>query len=296
MGISRKQALDCLRSDDLVGIGMEADAVRRRLHPEGVVSYAIGCEVDCTTLCGLDSAIASIADAVEAGATGLRLRGRLGGDGMEGLLREVRRRFPELWIEGDGAAEVMALASIRGADLQDTLGWLVGAGMNTIGDGPNLQGGSEGCSVAEWIEVHRTAHKLGMRTASRMVFGGGESIEQRIDFLVAVRNLQEETGGFTAFAPVAAEPLGQRELDGVTAVERLKMLAVSRMFLDNVDSVQAGASGEGLKVLQMGLRFGANDAGLVSHSASEEDVRRIIRDAGFQPRQRDVAWRSLLLI
>jgi cyclic dehypoxanthinyl futalosine synthase len=119
-----------------------------------------------------------------------------------------------------------------------------------------------------------------------------------VDFLEAVRRLQEETGGFAAFLPLAAEAPGGRELDVVTAVERLKTLAISRMFLDNVENVQADGAGQGLKVLQMGLRFGGNDVGSVTadgNRASEEDLRRIIRDAGFQPVQRDMAYRTMFL-
>jgi cyclic dehypoxanthinyl futalosine synthase len=112
-----------------------------------------------------------------------------------------------------------------------------------------------------------------------------------------VRRLQEETGGFTAFIPVSAEAPNGRELDGVTAVERLKTLAISRMFLDNVENVQASWAGQGLKVLQMGLRFGANDVGSagVAGGGSEEDLRRIIRDAGFRPVQRDTLYRTMFL-
>ena len=108
--------------------------------------------------------------------------------------------------------------------------------------------------------------------------------------------LQEETGGFTAFVPMAADAPGGRDLDGVTAVERLKTLAIARMFLDNVENMQAIRAGHGLKVLQTGLRFGGNDVGPVAEGAgSEEDVRRIIRDAGFRPAQRDAVYRAMFL-
>ena len=111
-----------------------------------------------------------------------------------------------------------------------------------------------------------------------------------------MRELQEETGGFAAFVPVAADAPDGRELDGVTAVERLKTLAIARMFLDNIENVQAMQAGHGLKVLQTGLRFGANDAGSVrAENGSEEDVRRIIRDAGFRPAERDMAYRAMML-
>src|SRR6202020_3560276 len=99
MGISREQALDCFRSDDLVGIGMEADAVRRRLHPEGVVSYAIDGVVDCATRRDLGAVCEAIAESVDLGATGVRLLGVGDCERVEALLRGIRKTFPEVWIE-----------------------------------------------------------------------------------------------------------------------------------------------------------------------------------------------------
>jgi cyclic dehypoxanthinyl futalosine synthase len=292
MGISREQALDCFRSDDLVGIGIEADAVRRRLHPEGVVSYAIDCAVDCEAVRDLGVVCDAVGEAVELGATGIRLR-RADGDRVEALLRGIRRKFPEISIAALSVAEVWVVASGWGLGLRETITRLMDAGLDSIaGDGVDLARGS----VAEWVEVHRAARGLGMRTTAEMIFGGTETIEARVEFLEAVRRLQEETGGFAAFAPVAADAPNGRELDGVTAVERLKTLAVARMFLDNIENVQASATAQGLKVLQMGLRFGANDVGPVQPEVgSEEDVRRIIRDAGFRPAQRDMAYRAMML-
>jgi cyclic dehypoxanthinyl futalosine synthase len=293
MGISRQQALDCFRSDDLVGIGMEADAVRRRLHPEGVVSYAIDATIAWPATGAVDAFYLAIDDAVAAGATGVRLVGRPDGDGIEMLLRGMRRRFPALWIEALSAAEVRSIAAGWGMALPEAIAQLKAAGLDTIaGDGPDLRE-----SLEEWVELHRAAHRAGMRTVARMTFGAGETLEQRVDFLEAVARLQEETGGFAAFAPVAAEAANGRALDGVTAVERLKTLAISRMFLETVENVQASAAGEGLKVLQMGLRFGGNDVGPASleRGGSEEDVRRIIRDAGFRPAQRDMAYAAMML-
>jgi cyclic dehypoxanthinyl futalosine synthase len=238
---------------------------------------------------------------VEIGGTGVRLaswgdREWAGGiEWLEGLLYGVKRRFPAIWIVVLTAVEARSIARGWGMGLRETIARLSDAGLDSIvGDGVGLLGGER--NVARWVEVHRAAHAVGMRTTAEMVFGAGETLDRRVDFLEAVRGLQEETGGFAAFAPVAAAAPGGRELDGVTAVERLKTLAIARMFLDNIENVQASAAGQGLKVLQMGLRFGANDVGPVrAENGSEEDVRRIIRDAGFRPAQRDMAHRAMML-
>ena len=304
--------VDCFRSDDLVGIGMEADAVRRRLHPEGVVSYAIGRRIDCAAVMEFNTQAANksavgcahrlfdeIGEMVEMGGTGVRLvcgvEHNMAGEvsWFEGSLRGIKQRYPTVWIESLSAAELRSIAAGLGLGLRETIARLTDAGLDSIaGDGVGLGDGA----VPAWIEVHRAAHALGMRTTAEMVFGAGETMEQRVDFLEAVRQLQEDTGGFAAFVPMAAEAPSSRELDGVTAVERLKTLSIARMFLDNIENVQASGTAQGLKVLQMGLRFGANDVGLVETKGSnEEDVRRIIRDAGFRPVQRDTAHRALLL-
>jgi cyclic dehypoxanthinyl futalosine synthase len=209
------------------------------------------------------------------------------------MLRGIRQRFPEIWVEGLTVAEVKAVGLDWGLGLRETLMRLMDAGLDSIaGDGVDLVGGN----VGEWVEVQRAAHGLGMRTRAAMVFGAGETLDQRLEFLEAVRQLQGETGGFAAFVPVAAEAPGGRELDGVTAVERLKTLAIARMFLDGIENVQASQAGQGLKVLQTALRFGANDVGMVTAAgASEEDVRRVIRDAGFKPVERDMAYRAMML-
>jgi cyclic dehypoxanthinyl futalosine synthase len=318
MGISREQALDCFRSDDLIGIGMEADAVRRRLHPEGVVSYAMERTVDVSGAASgerLERICGEIRETIEMGGCGVRLAGLVDGrangcgiERLEGMLRGVRASFPAIWLEGVSAAEVAAMARGCGLGVRETIARLRDAGLDSIaGDTAGGIGGLAQGVAQEWAEVHRAAHGAGMRTTAAMVFGWEETIEQRVDLLEAVRRLQEETGGFAAFLPVAAAAPGGRDLDGVTAVERLKTLAVSRMFLDNVENVQTSGSGQGLKVLQTGLHFGANDAGAVTPGgesakdggaasrATEENLRRVIRDAGFKPVQRDMVYRTMFL-
>jgi cyclic dehypoxanthinyl futalosine synthase len=271
MGISREQALDCLRSQDLIGIGMEAAAVRRRMHPEGVVSYAVEATLDCTGR-DLEALCRGIDSAEDLGATAIVLRGDLSPQ----MVAQLKLRKPDAWLQ----AEVATAADVPA---------LCAAGLDSVA-----------CAGAGWLEVHRAAHAAGIATAARVIFGAGESFEERIAHLEAVRRLQEETGGFAALAPVSFHAIGGRELDETTAVEYLKTLAVARMFVDNIENVQAEASAQGLKVLQMALRFGANDAGAVQApspgTATEEELRRIIRDAGFQPVQRAMLYRSMLLV
>jgi cyclic dehypoxanthinyl futalosine synthase len=289
MGISREQALDCFKSDDLIGIGMEADAVRRQLHPEGVVSYAMERVVSCAAR-ELEAIFADI-DAAEAmGATGLVLDlGATSFDWAVRLIAEVKRGFPSLWLRGFSAAQIEA----SGISVEDAIGRLLETGLDSIG------GAQPEIADEIWLKVHRAAHRAGLWTAARIVFGAGETIAERLDRLEAIRLLQGEIGGFAAIAPVSYHAVGGRELDETTAVEYLKTLAVARIYLDNIENVEADWTTQGLKALQMGLRFGANDVGAVqverAKGATEEELRRVIRDAGFRPVQREMGYRAMLV-
>jgi cyclic dehypoxanthinyl futalosine synthase len=163
------------------------------------------------------------------------------------------------------------------------------------------------CKAEDWIAVHRAAHTLGIQTTATMTFGSGESFEQRINHLDTLLQLQEETNGFTSFTPLSFVPQNfvpqnsaGNGFEEATAVEYLKTLAISRMYLDNIVNVQSNLETQGPKVLQVALRFGGNDLGSVllakeANSATEEQLRQIIRDAGFRPVQRDTLYRSMFL-
>jgi cyclic dehypoxanthinyl futalosine synthase len=291
MGINRDQVLDCFLSDDLIGIGMEADAIRRTLHPENVVTYALQATIPCT-----EPEVAPfeyIADAIDRGASGIRLQiSNTDATQAETTIATIRHRFPSLALQGPAAAELRRLATTSGLTLPDLLAQLQQAGLDTI------SGETTSCTLPEWLETHRTAHTLGMRTTAHMVFGAGETTQDRVDHLTAIHNLQRETGGFTAFLPTTHQPTPAERRDGLeepTAVEYLKTLAISRMFLDTIDHIQADLATQGLKVLQMALRFGASDAGAIPCTGPEEEIRRIIRDAGLQPIERDTLFRVMLL-
>jgi len=301
MGITLQQALDCFASDDLVGIGMEADAVRRRLHPEGVVTYSVDRTLDYGGVTDPAAVYEAVAATLETGGTGVLMQSDPQAgvtlDWFEQLFKGLKQRFPGVWLHCLSAAEVLALAQASGVGLRDTLARLRDAGLDS------LPGGGSECAVQDWLNVHRTAHQLGLGTTATMVFGAGETPEQRVAQLETVRSLQEETGGFTAFIPLSFQPSAaereNRTREEPTSVEYLKTLAISRMFLDNVPNIQSTWATQGLKVLQMGLRFGSNDVGSVMPEAgamtTEEELRRIIRDAGFRPAQRDTLYRTMFL-
>ena len=214
---------------------------------------------------------------------------------------------------------MLAIAEYSELDLRTTIARLRDAGLDSIpGGGAEILDDEVRhriarlkCSTEDWVSVHRTAHQLGMRTTATMMFGVGETFDQRINHFEVVRRLQEETGGFTAFIPWSFQPgntaLGGRGWEEATSVEYLKVLAIARLYLDNIENVQASWVTQGLKVLELGLHFGGNDVGSVmleenvvkaagtSNCTTEEELRRIIRDAGFKPVQRDTLYRTMFL-
>ena len=347
MSITRQQALDHFNSPDLIGLGFEADAVRRRLHPEGVVSYIIDRNINytnfCTEYCNFcafyrplkgprakegyilefEKIYEKIAETLEMGGTGVLMQGGIHPDlkidWFERLFSSIKQRFPQVWLHCLTASEVLAIAKYSDLSLRDTIVRLRDAGLDSIpGGGAEILDDDVRkriarlkCNSEDWVSVHRTAHQLGMRTTATMMFGVGETFEQRVNHFEVVRRLQEETGGFTAFIPWSFQPgntaMGGRGWEEATSVEYLKVLAISRLYLDNIENVQASWVTQGLKVLELGLHFGGNDVGSVmleenvvkaagtSNCTTEEELRRIIRDAGFKPVQRDTLYRTMFL-
>jgi cyclic dehypoxanthinyl futalosine synthase len=347
MPLTRQQALDHFRSTDLIGLGLEADAVRRRLHPEGVVTYIIDRNINYTNFCteyctfcafyrpltgarseegyilDFETIYEKIAETLEMGGTGVLMQGGIHPDlkidWFERLFSGIKQRFPQIWLHCLTASEVLAIAKYSDLSLRETIIRLRAAGLDSIpGGGAEILDDDVRrriarikCNTEDWVSVHRTAHQLGMRTTATMMFGVGETVEQRVNHFEVVRRLQEETGGFTAFIPWSFQPhntaLGGRGWEEATAVEYLKVLAISRLYLDNIENVQASWVTQGLKVLELGLHFGGNDVGSVmleenvvkaagtSNCTTEEELRRIIRDAGFKPVQRDTLYRTMFL-
>ena len=341
--ITRSQALEMFESNDLIGVGMEADAVRRRFHPHGVVSYIIDRNINytnfCTEYCSFcafyrpmghkegyilskETIFEKIQETIDLGGTGILMQGGLHPDlkieWYEDLLRSIKQRF-KIHNHCFSAPEITNIADVSGLSLYDTIARLRDAGLDSIpGGGAEILDDAVRfrisrlkCSTQDWVDVHRTAHALGMRTTATMMFGCGETLEQRMNHLELVRQIQEDTGGFTAFIPWTFQrentSLGRFVKEEATAVEYLTTLAVSRTYLDNIENIQSSWVTPGLKTCQVGLRFGGNDVGSIMieenvvsaagahHRATEEELRRLIRDAGFIPKQRDTLYRTYFL-
>ena len=341
--ISRQEALDLFASDDLIGIGMAADAVRRKHHPENVVSYIIDRNINytnfCTEYCSFcafyrpmghkegyilpkEMIFEKIQETLDLGGTGVLMQGGLHPDlkieWYEDLFRSIKERYP-IHLHCLSAPEITNIAEVSSLSLRDTIARLSDSGLDSIpGGGAEILDDAVRhrisrlkCSSQEWVDVHRIAHSLGMRTTATMMFGCGETIDQRMNHLEIVRQIQEDTGGFTAFIPWTFQrentSLGRFVKEEATAVEYLQTLAIARIYLDNIENVQSSWVTQGLKTCQVGLRFGGNDVGSIMieenvvsaagarNHASEEELRRIIRDAGYIPKQRDTLYRTYFL-
>ncbi|HLH43490.1 MAG TPA: cyclic dehypoxanthinyl futalosine synthase [Bryobacteraceae bacterium] len=341
--MTRNEALDLYRSDDLIGLGMAADQVRRKIHPHGIATYIIDRNINytnfCTEYCSFcafyrplghaegyvhskEVIFEKIQETIALGGTGILMQGGLhpdlGIEWYEDLLREIKKRF-DIWCHCFSAPEIVNIAKVSGLSLRDTLSRLRDAGLDSLpGGGAEILDDDVRrrisrlkSSVKDWIDVHRTCHALGMRSTATMMFGTGETIEQRLNHFDIVRQIQEETGGFTAFIPWSFQrentSLGRFVKEEATAVEYLKMLALSRLYFENIENIQSSWVTPGLKTCQLGLRFGGNDVGSIMieenvvsaagthHRATEEELRRLIRDAGFIPKQRDSLYRTYFL-
>src|SRR5256714_3556973 len=244
MSLTKQQALEMFCSDDLIGIGMEADALRRKMHPVGVVTYIIDRTINYTNFCteyctfcafyrplkgklaaegyilDFETIYEKIRETVEVGGTGVLMQGGLHPDlnidWHERLLRGIKERFPRIHLHCYSASEIIAIAEYSGLSIRDTILRLRDAGLDSIpGGGAEILDDEVRykiarlkCLTEDWINVHRTAHQIGMRTTATMMFGVGEKYEHRINHFQKLYELQEETGGFTAFIPWSFQPGG----------------------------------------------------------------------------------------
>lgn len=341
--IDKNQALKMLKEASIYELGAKADSIRQRLHPEGVVTFIVDRNINYTNICinkckfcafwrpkghpeayilSFDELSQKIEETIQKGGTQILLQGGvhpdLGIDFYISMLRFIKSNF-KIHIHGFSPPEIVFLAKKEGLSIKEVLTRLKEAGLDSIPGGGaeilsdrvrQIQSPNK-IKSAEWLNVMKEAHQLGMKTSATMMFGSIEKEEDIIEHLDAIRSLQDETGGFTAFIPWSFQP-GNTELKreypeiiSAGAVKYLKVLALSRIYLDNFPNIQVSWVTQGIKIAQVGLRFGANDFGStmleenvvrstgVNYRVTMEEIIQAIYRAGFKPAQRDTYYRIL---
>jgi cyclic dehypoxanthinyl futalosine synthase len=319
---------------DLHQLGFLADSIRKRLHPEPIVTYVIDRNINYTDICvsackfcaffkapddpagrvlSHEELGAKIEEAKELGGTQILLQGGLHPDKPLSFYEDMLRFMKSLGIHVHGFSppEICHFAELSGLSTREVLQRLMAAGLDSMpGGGAEILSdrvrqtlAPRKCSADAWIRVMEEAHTLGMRTTATMMFGHVETMQERLEHLVRLRDLQDRTQGFTAFIPWPFQPdntaLAQgTEIEKISGFGYLRMLALSRIFLDNFANIQASWVTQGAKIAQVSLFFGANDFGStmieenvvaaagVHFRLSEAEIRRLVTDAGFTPRQR----------
>jgi cyclic dehypoxanthinyl futalosine synthase len=333
--LSREEGIALLRDGELIELGTLADAVRERLHPERVVTYIIDRNINYTNVCTAQCAFCAfyrdlpskqgylltkqelgskIEETLALGGNQILLQGGLhpdlGIEYYEELFRWIKGSYP-IWIHGLSPAEVKHICRVSSLTTEQAIRRLIDAGLDSIPGGGaeilsdrvrDVIGAAKG-TTADWLEVMEVAHGLGLKTTATMMFGHVETLDERVDHLLHLRDLQDRTHGFTAFIAWTFQPANTAlPRDEETSFQYLRLLAVSRVMLDNFPSVQASWVTQGGKIGQVSLRFGANDFGslmieenVVSAAGAhfrltEAQIAHAIQNAGFTPKRRTMHY------
>ncbi len=339
--IDAVDALLLLREAPLLDLAMAADLIRRRVHPEPVVTYIVDRNINYTNVCvarcsfcafyrdpghpegylhSKESLFEKIEETLALGGTGVLMQGGhhpdLAIEWYEDLLRSFRDRFPRLHIHAFSPSEIQHIARVSRLGIEETLRRLMAAGLMSIpGGGGEILVDEVRRRISplktmsdDWLGVMETAHAVGLPTTATMMFGHVEGFADRIAHLAKVRDLQDRSlargaRGFTAFIAWTYKAentaLGGRE---VTSADYLRTQAVSRIFLDNIPNIQSSWVTQGKEIGQVALKFGANDMGSImieenvvraagAHGCTTRpEIERLIREAGYTPRQRDTLY------
>lgn len=338
--LSPEEGLQLLQSHDLAAIGSAADQVTRKLHPEGYRTYNIDRNINYTNICtavchfcafyrgpksdegyvlSTEQILEKIAEAVELGGNQVLMQGGLHPkfklDWYEDLLWSIKSEFPQVNVHGFSPPEFYHFTKVNNLSIKEVLSRLKEAGLGSIpGGGAEILVDrvrnelTRGKVMSDdWLEVMRVWHQMGGKSTATMMFGHVETLEERIEHLERLRQVQDETGGFTAFICWTFQP-DNTTLSHIPAsgsFEYLKTQAVSRLYLDNFPNIQSSWVTQGLKIGQLAMLFGANDMGSLMieenvvaeagtvHYLSLDQIREAIEELGFEARQRDVFYQLM---
>lgn len=335
--LSPDEGLQLLKSHDLTALGRAADAVTRRMHPESYRTYNIDRNINytniCTAVCDFcafyrgpkdpegwvlprEELLKKVEETVALGGDQILLQGGLHPkyqlDWYEELLHDIKSRFPQVNVHGFSPPELHHFTKVFKMPIREVLERLKAAGLGSLPGGGaeilvdrvrrELTRGK--VMTDDWLNVMRVWHELGGKSSATMMFGHIETLAERIEHLERLRQLQDETGGFTAYICWAFQPehTNMAHVSPAGSFEYLKTQAVSRLYLDNIPNIQSSWVTQGRDIGQLALLFGANDMGSLMieenvvaeagtvHFLTLNEIRDAISEIGFEPRQRNVFY------
>jgi cyclic dehypoxanthinyl futalosine synthase len=340
--ISPAEALALYTRAPLHALGRAADAVRRRRYPDNIATYIIDRNINYTNVCvtacrfcafyrppshsegwvrEVDDLVAKSGEAVDLGATQIMLQGGhhpdFGIEWYESAFSAIKKAYPELTLHSLGASEVVHIARTSGLTHGEVITRLRAAGLDSFaGAGAEILTERPRHAIAPlkepgavWLSVMETAHRLGVESTATFMMGTGETNAERIEHLAMIRAVQDRTGGFRSFIPWTYQPENNhlRGRTQATTMEYLRMVAVARLFFDNIAHLQGSWLTTGKEVGQLTLHLGADDLGSVMleenvvssagarHRTNRSELIHLIRTAGRIPAQRDTLYRHLVV-
>ncbi|MFP4332476.1 MAG: dehypoxanthine futalosine cyclase [Campylobacterales bacterium] len=344
MRLSDGEAIDLIRRESLINLGEEALKKKKELHPKKLTTFIVDRNINYTNICWVDCKFCAfsakkdsqnayilsfdeigkkIEELQDIGGTQILFQGgvhpELKIDYYEELVEWISKNYPNITIHGFSAIEIDYISRISKISVEDVLKRLhdkglasiPGAGAEILSDRVRDVIAPKKIDSSRWLDIHRAAHKLGMKTTATMMFGSLESDEDIVEHLRAIRELQDETGGFRAFILWSFQPDNTPlkkeypELQKASSNRYLRLLATSRLYLDNFKNLQSSWVTQGSKIGQLALAFGANDLGSTmmeenvvaaagaSNSMNTEEMISIIKDMGEIPAKRDTAYNTI---
>ncbi len=344
MRLTKEQALDLIHNGDLKELGKMATARKRELHPKGITTFVVDRNINYTNVCWVDCKFCAfyrspkaddayvltfeeidqkIDELLEIGGTQILFQGgvhpKLKIEWYEDLVEHIHTKYPTITIHGFSSIELDYIAKVSKITIQECLSRLHAKGLSSIpGAGAEILSdrvrdiiAPKKIDSAVWLEVHREAHKLGIMSTATMMYGTVETDEEIVEHWNLIRDLQDETGGFRAFIMWSFQGMNTQLMEEHPEIEKqssnryLRLLAVSRLFLDNFQNIQSSWVTQGPYVGQMALLYGANDLGStmmeenVVRSAgagfrmAKEEMIRLIHDIGEIPAIRNTAYETL---
>ena len=341
MRLTKKDALNLLKNEKLLNLQEMAYQKKKELHPDNITTFVVDRNINYTNICWVDCRFCAfyrhkknedayilpfseidkkIEELIEIGGTQILFQGgvhpNLKIDFYEDLVGHIHTKFPQITIHGFSAPEIDFIAKISKISVKEVLirlkekglASIPGAGAEILSDRVRDIIAPKKIDVKEWLNVHRTAHKIGIKSTATMMFGTVETEEEIIEHFDLIRKLQDETGGFRAFIMWSFQPYNtELYKEGIvkykTSPNRyLRYLAVARLFLDNIPNIQSSWVTQGSYIGQLALLYGANDLGSVMmeenvvasagarNSMVSDEMVKLIKDIGEIPAQRNTAY------